>query len=252
MMGAREMLLRKLLTYTESEKALPDVARLPLPFIGKGLLRKMLGDWLPRETTERLIWTIEACSDAQGPAANVRNYHEHATLRRILTEVTQGRRLQRAAEVGCGFGRVIVVLREFADFVMGFERERHLIQTASILNPDLHFQQVDDLTDIDDGPFDFMFTSTVLQHLTDAKVRKVLDRMKELTPHGHILLIEKTEAIAVSENTEDSNQFISRARSVETYSEYMKPFTLVGVWDRVIEPTYFNVRPGQCMLFKAP
>lgn len=62
----------------------------------------------------------------------------------------------------------------------------------------------------------------------------------------------REEAISITENTTDESDFISRARSVEVYSEYMAPYKLVQAEPRLVEPTYFNPRPGTCMLFQAP
>ena len=64
-----------------------------------------------------LVWTVGAISDADGPSGNVRNYLEQETIRDILTDLTQERRLARACEIGCGYGRVIMVLKEYADYV---------------------------------------------------------------------------------------------------------------------------------------
>ncbi len=76
--------------------------------------------------------------------------------------------------------------------------------------------------------------------------------LRNLAPAGHVLLIEKTQDVATTSNTDDASSFISKARSVEVYQNLMAPFQLIDVRDRIIEPTYFNPTPGKCMLFKAP
>jgi hypothetical protein len=93
---------------------------------------------------------------------------------------------------------------------------------------------------------------SVLQHLTDNEARQVCSILKKLSPKGYILLIEKTEPFNVSDNTEDGTKFISRARSLDTYREYMMPYNLVIIRDLMVEPTYSNPKPGQCMLFATP
>lgn len=201
----------------------------------------------------RFVWTTTHVSDAYGPADNVRNYLDRRTIRSVLSEIARQKPLRRACELGCGYGRVIMVLKEFAEFVKGFEREAHLVTVARSLLPDLAFEQVGSLADIwDETPYDVAMTCTVLQHLTDSDAREVCKVMKRLAPAGHILCIEKTENIATTANTEDGTRFISQARPVEVYADFMHPFRLVRVQNRVVEPTYFNTRPGSCMLFASP
>lgn len=201
----------------------------------------------------RVTWTPRGVSEAEGPAANVCNYLERRTLRSLLTRISGGNRLNRACEVGCGYGRIVMTLKEFADEAVGFEREPQLVKIARALLPDVNIVQIESLDKLPDpGPFDFAMTCTVLQHLTDEHARRVCAELKRLVPNGHVLIIEKTEAISVTENTTDEASFISRARSVDTYADYMAPYRLVHTQPRVVEPTYHNPRPGTCMLFQAP
>lgn len=244
---------------SEKERMLPDVTGLPMKYILKSLLikvrRKTYGSILKKYLKEdsRLVWTVGAISDADGPSANVRNYLEQKTIRDILTDLTQWRKLARACEIGCGYGRVIMVLKEFADYVKGFEREPHLVEIARSLISEIEFERVESLTCINNTePYDFVMTCSVLQHLTDAVASDVCQVMKQLVPKGYILCIEKTDPISITENTKNGNQFISRNRSVETYQELMRPYELVKVRDRIVEPTYFNPHPGKCMLFVSP
>ena len=115
------------------------------------------------EERGRLIWSVAAVSDAEGPAANVRNFIEHNTLRDILSEIGGVKTGRRMCDVGCGYGRLTVVLQEFADTVVGFEREGGLLDLARPLSPSTEYRQVDDLGRITtDTPFDLAMTSTVL------------------------------------------------------------------------------------------
>jgi hypothetical protein len=125
--------------FSEKERALPDASALPTLYLLKCLLLKLLRK-IPRNQKARMVWTVDAVSDAHDHTATVRNYLEQKTIRQILSEMTQGRRLGRACEVGCGYGRVIMVLKEFADYVKGFERERHLVEIAGSLQPILNFK----------------------------------------------------------------------------------------------------------------
>lgn len=233
-----------------------NIMEYPYGYILKTLLRKIKRRILlslgisPPET--RMVWNIAAVSDADGATANVRNYIEQLTLRRILKEFYGGKTLKRACEIGCGYGRVIMVLKEFADQVKGFEREPELVETAAALLPDVEFERIETITNIPDTePFDFAMTSTILQHLTDDDARGACRELRRMVPAGYVLLIEKTEEYRVSENQTDGTQFLSRARPVETYEEFMAPYKLVKTYERVVETTYSNPKPGMCMLFKS-
>lgn len=246
-----------MLSYTPKERTLPDISALPASYLLKTLAlkfrRRLFGIDPYGRAGGRLVWTVAAVSDAEGPTANMRNYLEHRTLRDILARLGGSREGRRMCEVGCGYGRVTVVLDEFAETVVGFEREETLLEIARPLAPHIGYRRVENLADVhDDTPFDLALTSTVLQHLTDDHARAVCAALRGLAPRGHVLLIEKTADIAVTANRTDGATFISRARAPELYAEYMAPFTLVDVRPRVLEPTYFNSEPGHCMLFRSP
>jgi trans-aconitate methyltransferase len=232
----------------------PDYTHMPARLLVKALFvkagRRVKRLFVP---PARMTWTVQGVSDADGPTANVRNYNERRTIRSLLTRAADGKRMKRACEVGCGYGRLVMTLKEFADEAVGFEREPHLVEIAQTLLPDVSIVRVESLDKLPDPkPFDFAMTCTVLQHLTDEHARNVCAEIRRLVPKGHVLLIEKTEAISITENTQDESSFISRARSVETYAEFMAPYRLVHTQPRIIEPTYHNPRPGTCMLFQAP
>jgi 2-polyprenyl-3-methyl-5-hydroxy-6-metoxy-1,4-benzoquinol methylase len=152
-----------------------------------------------------------------------------------------------------------MVLQEFFKKVVGFEREPYLVNIASTLLPAIDFCRVESLDKLNaagKGQFDFVMTCTVLQHLTDDFCKKVLEEIKRLSHKGHILLIEKNFPNMVTENIIDGNAFISRARPVDTYAQWMKPYNLISVSERKVESTYertFNqTKAGSCMLFRSP
>lgn len=241
--------------FSSDELRQPDLTRFPARLLLKSLAvkirRRLLGPVLDRNA--RMVWTRDAVSDADGPAAAVRNYLEHETIRRILREITGGAKLRRACELGCGYGRVIMVLQEFAEVTKGFEREEELVRIARSLQPGVTFECVPALTKVPiDDQYDLAMICTVLQHLTDDEARRVCEVMRGLAPRGHVLIIEKTEPYLITENTTDGKQFLSRARTVETYQSFMQPFRLSSVTDRVLEPANANPRPGSCMLFVSP
>ena len=243
--------------FNEKELSLYDVTSLPIGYLLKSLFIKMRRrTWGGvRDQGSRLAWTATAVSDAVGPADNVRNYMDRQTIRSILAKVNSQYPIRTACEVGCGYGRVTMVLGEFAEKVVGFERESHLVEMARSLLPAMTIRRVDSLDtirDLDRCHFDFVMTCTVLQHLNDDFCASVLEEMKRLAPEGHVLIIEKTEDIGTTRNTQDGNSFLSRARSPQTYGKWMEPYKLVSVSNRVVEPGYYNVSPGKCMLFKSP
>jgi SAM-dependent methyltransferase len=246
---------REVRFFSEAERQLPDATALTVQYLIKALLvklrRRLYGSWL--DAGERMVWTVTTVSEATPPALNVRNYYDRRTVRTILHDITGGRPLARACEIGCGYGRVTMVLAEFAGKVTAFEREEHLVDIARPLLPDVEFVRVEALASISDpDPFDLVMTCTVLQHLTDREASDVAATMRRLAPRGHVVCVEKTEAIEVTENIGDGRHFISRARSVEHYRELMHPFRLVMTRERIVEPTFANPRPGTCMVFESP
>jgi hypothetical protein len=105
----------------------------------------------------------------------------------------------------------------------------------------------------DPEPYDLVMTFTVLQHLTDADARRTCARMTQLAPDGYVLLVEKTEPVAVTPAHADGRAFLSRHRAVETYTEYLHPFRLVATLPRPAGPAGDGVSTaGTLMLFAAP
>ena len=243
--------------FSGKETQFYDMTGFPINYILKSIFIKVRRHiWgVFRDKGARLAWTVSAVSDALGPVANVRDYKERQTIRSIIANIHKQKPITSACEVGCGYGRITMVLDEFAKKTVGFEREGHLVKIAQPLLPSVKFYQVDSLNNLspfDKGPFDLAMTCTVLQHITDNLCGLVLEEMKRIAPSGHVLLIEKTEEIGITANIKDGNSFISRARSPEIYSQMMKPFKLISITDRVVEPGFYNPSPGKCMLFRSP
>ncbi len=243
--------------FKEVQLQFSDATALPMGYLLKSLLikirRKTWGRLADRGA--RMVWTADMVSDAAGPFANVRDYRERQTIRAILNRIKEKYPVDAACEVGCGYGRLIMVFEEFAKKVVGFEREKHLVSLARELLPTVDFckvESLDRLSGFGKGEFDFAMTCTVLQHLTDDLCRSTIEEMKRIAPRAHILLIEKTEDFFTTKNVRDGGSFISRARSKEKYAEWMEPYRLVSVSKRVVEPGYFNPNVGECMLFRSP
>jgi len=234
-----------------------DTTALPLGVLLKSILLKIRRRTWGRifDRGSRLVWTVDMVSDAVGPFANVRDYRERKTIRSILDKVSKEYPINSACEVGCGYGRLIMVLKEYAKRVVGFERERHLADIAKEALPEIDFckvESLDKLASFGKGEFDFVMTCTVLQHLTDEFCQSALSEIKRIAPRGHVLLIEKVEDHYTTKNRTDGDSFISRARSRETFSKWMSPYKLISASKRIVEPGYFNPDVGECMLFRSP
>jgi hypothetical protein len=95
-----------------------------------------------RQSARWKPWDVGYLINADFPAFALRTYLKHADVRAILQCVTAGRRLGSACEVGCGYGRMTVVLGEFADRVEGFERQPEFVALARRLHPGIAVRQV--------------------------------------------------------------------------------------------------------------
>jgi SAM-dependent methyltransferase len=193
-------------------------------------------------------WTIAEVADAVGPSANVRNYLEQRDLRRCLLAAAARLPIRRACDVGCGYGRLTMVLTESAAHVVGFEREASFVEEAARLLPTVEFQRIETLASLPapDGAFDFAMTFTVLQHLGDAEARRVLAELQRVARGGIVLLTEETDPTLV-DGVEGGD--LTKGRSRETYREWMRPFVPVLEFARQIEPGYPRDDVGTYMMF---
>lgn len=220
--------------------------------IGRRVLRRMgLGSCA-------FHWSVKGVTDADGPALNVRNYIERRNLRAVLTIAGHGK---IAGELGCGYGRVIMALSEFYDEVHGFEREAHLLEIARPLLPSIRFHRVARLCEFAEavrGPFDLLMTRAVLQHIPDEEVTEILEVAKaHLSSTGHLLLGEKTDTSDHAQIGDPlkGNAFMSRGRSLETWTRWVAPLKLKYARPIEVEPTYRSVvnrdyrNVGTVMLF---
>lgn len=200
----------------------------------------------------RFVYSVDNVAP-QGPLGNAIAYHDRRVIRECLTEITRETKLGRALEVGCGYGRLIMVLSEFAAEVIGVEREPHLVFTARSLFPDIEFRQQDSilrLPSVADGSLDLAMTFTVLQHMVDDDARAVLAEIKRvIRPGGWVLLAEKVEPGNETEQTDDRARFLSKHRPVEVYAAWMRPFVLASTRPRPAPPAW-NRNSGTVMLFR--
>jgi SAM-dependent methyltransferase len=207
----------------------------------------------------RYQWTFGGVIDATGPELLLRNYLEHRDLREYLNFVRERRPINKAADIGCGFGRLEMLLSEYAREVVGFEREPGLAESARLLlsdlQPRIHIKQISDFAELAwaAAEFDFVMTFTVLMHLTDRKAQAVIERIKHMTaPGGFALLCEQTDPADKFGDLTDERTLLAHGRDIPVYEEWMRPLTLVRSSVRVIEPTYRMRNVGSYMLFQQP
>ena len=110
---------------------------------------------------ERLVWTPREVVDVDGPRAMLRAYLEQRDVRELTARASTAAPISAACDIGCGFGRLTPVLTEFADRVIGFEREADLLRIARSLQPSIEFRSIDSLSHLpaDDASFTFGWCS---------------------------------------------------------------------------------------------
>jgi len=157
----------------------------------------------------------------------------------------------RACDVGCGYGRLTMVLGELAAEVVGFEREEGLIAEARRLLPRIEFRQVETLASLPAPTafFDFAMTFTVLQHLADSDARAAISELKRVASGGFVLLVEETDASFVNGV---EGQGLTKGRPIATYVDWMRPFEPALQFPREIEPGYPRADVGTYMVFRDP
>ncbi len=191
---------------------------------------------------------------AVGPEGNVQNYLDRRSIRRFLVRAAAERPLERALDIGCGYGRVTMVLAEFARDVVAVEREPHLVDLARLLLPGIRFVQQNSILSIPgvaDVSCEFVMTFTVLQHMVDEDCLAVLAEIKRVCRlGGFVLLGEKYKPGDETENTTDRTQFLSKHRPLHVWQEWMAPFRLVEATDRPMQPLWRGATAGGLMFFQ--
>lgn len=199
----------------------------------------------------RHVWNVAEVADAAGPGANLRNYLEQRDVRRCLAAAGELGPIRRACDVGCGYGRLTMVLTEVAETVVGVERESSFVQEARRLLPAVEFLQVASLAPLPllTGSFDFAMTFTVLQHMRDPEAREVLEEVKRVAKGGFVLVMEETDPSLLDGDAGDPLAGLTLGRLEETYADWMRPFERVLRFARRIEPGYPRENVGAYMLF---
>lgn len=146
----------------------------------------------------KVVGSITAEGDAYWAAAMRRTYFEQRDLRSFLTEALALSACPRpltAVEFGCGYGRMLPVVGEFAINVIGVERDPELAGIAASGHPWYRICPVKVLSEVPlaDASAELIVTYTVLQHLTDEECKQTVSEMKRiLDPTGIIVICEDT------------------------------------------------------------
>jgi SAM-dependent methyltransferase len=204
---------------------------------------------------DRLVWTPREVVDVDGPRAMLRAYLEQRDVRGFCANLGTGRILSEACDVGCGFGRLTPVLTEFAERVVGFEREPALLSVAQALQPGVEFRGIEELQHLpaEQGSFDLALVFTVLQHVPEPDVRGVIDELRRIVkPKGHLLLCEETDGSLEAGDRSAAHLGYTCGRPVAVYESWLAPWKLLSTKRRTIEPGYPRADVGTYMLFAGP
>lgn len=204
---------------------------------------------------ERMEWTSREVVDVDGPRALLRAYLEQRDVREFCASVILTSRIPAACDVGCGFGRVTPVLTEFAERVVGFEREAGLVTIGESLQPSIDFRRIETLSRLpaDDGSFAFGLVFTVLQHVPEPEVQTIIKEVQRIVaPNGHLLLCEETDPSLEAGDRANAHLGYTSGRPVTTYETWLAPWRLVATKPRTIEPDYPRADVGTYMLFAGP
>lgn len=197
-------------------------------------------------------WAFEDVVDADPTRLSARTYLEQRDLRRLIeTHLPEGR-VASACEIGCGFGRMTILLTEFADEVVGFEREKEFVERARSIHRGVDFRQVESLSHlrVENDSFDLAVTFTVLQHLVNAQAFEVVGELKRVLRGDVAILVEETDPDHVWGSVDDPGGACTIGRPVEVYQEWMHPFVLVEATPREIEADYPRADVGEYMVFR--
>jgi SAM-dependent methyltransferase len=204
---------------------------------------------------ERLVWTPREVVDVDGPRAMLRAYLEQRDVRELCDGLRIAAPVASACDVGCGFGRLTPVLTEFAERVVGFEREAGLLTIAQSLQPAIDFRPIESLQRLPAGQasFDLALVFTVLQHVPEPDVRAVIDELRRIVrPDGYLLLCEETDPTLEAGDRERAHLGYTCGRLVTTYEAWLNPWKLQATRRRTIEPDYPRPDVGTYMLFAGP
>jgi SAM-dependent methyltransferase len=238
-----------------SKMRLDGLSKVPFKFLGAALALRTVNT-LKAIGSRRFHWSVSDVGNSVCPEADFRNYYDAADVRNILHSALGANKLDRACELGCGYGRITPVLHEFANEVDGMEREVELRAIANHYSRDINILPITNLTDVaaPSARYDLIMIFTVLQHCTTPHAEATIEAMKRaIKPGGYILIAEAVATDVHSEIGDVSSEigFLSKPRTVGYYKEKMLPAQMVTALPRRAEKS-FPGHPGTLMLFRVP
>ncbi len=164
------------------------------------------------------------------PQFSARLYYEADCLQRRLDAVTSGQ-IDRALEIGCGYGRLTPWIDNFAAETHAIDPNESVIADAREQYSHITFEveRAENLPYPDDS-FDLIVTWTVLQSIPPDAIHDVTaEIVRVLAPGGTLLIAEQVEK-------PDRN--ITWSRSEAEYERLLAPLELLESHPRPVESTF--------------
>ncbi|OYV51924.1 MAG: hypothetical protein B7X10_00405, partial [Burkholderiales bacterium 21-58-4] len=124
---------------------------------------------------------------AYWPAVIARTAHEHRQLRQFIDLMWTPIPNACGIEFGCGYGRMLPVLGDYCERVIGYERDPELADIATKCY--LNVRRVDTLAHVGEEHADLLLTYTVLQHMPEAECKSVIAEIRRIAT-GFVIMVE--------------------------------------------------------------
>lgn len=193
---------------------------------------------------ERVVGALPVGGKAYWPAVLRRTALEHSRLREFINRYAPTEKPHLAVELGCGYGRMLPLLHEFADAVTGIERDDELRGIAALVSESAEtIRGTESLTKVpvESGSANIVLTYTVLQHLNDSECAQALSEVRRILKSGGLFVGVEDNA---GGGTASADYF---PRSLETYRK-MVGLKFLGTHPRIVERDQVV---GQMMAFVA-
>lgn len=149
-------------------------------------------------------WAILAWSNKKGNKWRSDEFFRTGTIEveAVMQSIaTLGLKVQygKALDFGCGIGRLTQALSHYFDETHGVDISPSMIELARSYNENnkciFHLNATNDLRIFDDGNFDFIYTSLVLQHMEPLYAKNYIKGfLRVLAPHG-LLVFQLPESV---------------------------------------------------------
>lgn len=195
-------------------------------------IKTVVGGWHRKLSDEELI-----------PYTLARTAIEHRQLRKLISMFMTSFHVQsRVAEFGCGYGRNLDLLREFANEVIGWERDEELATIAKDIWKADKMISVGQgvLTEFCPRALDMVLSYTVLQHIIDdEECKKVAANMQNALEFGGTAII-----------CEEQDKSLRGSVVGRTQSEYCEMFNKCKLIHVETRKAAHGVTTGQFLIFR--